>query len=585
VVNPDADSVTPLDTSTLTAGMPVAVGREPWAVALTAGGMVVVMNRADGSLSLLADGVRTDVPIGAEPGGLALSADGRTAFVTLSAAAEVVAVDLVSRTVSRRHSVGPQPWMIGVAGERVVVTHRFPRKVAGGFEASDGGKEAWLTVLQDGAASEIVLPAQAFGFPNVIEGLTIRGDDVYLVHLLNSPEVPNDFQTSVSSALSFVSLDGPGEIPERGQHLNDAAFSIPVNYPRAVTRSAGGNELFIVLAGSDLVMGVDVSNPEAPRLLGYWPVGTNPRGIVLNGSGTRAFVMNYLSRDVSVLDVADFSRRVELARVPVVGETLDLRLLRGKILFNTAADPRLTMSGWMSCASCHPDGGPDGTTWQLGEGPRQTMPLWNLAGTAPFHAAATRDEVQDFEHDIEQLLGGVGLSPGVANPLLGTPNAGHPDLDALAEFVLHGIRTPRSAYADTAAAARGRRVFEMQGCHACHAGPAWTTSHLPGAVGSFSPDGEQVVTAVLHDVGTFDAQSDITGEAGFDVPTLLGLHATAPYLHSGAARDLTELLTLHAPDLSSPAESADLVAFLLSIDDTTAVLGGGTLPVNSPAVP
>jgi cytochrome c peroxidase len=85
------------------------------------------------------------------------------------------------------------------------------------------------------------------------------------------------------------------------------------------------------------------------------------------------------------------------------------------------------------------------------------------------------------------------------------------------------------------------------------------------------------VTAVLHEVGTFAAQADITGAAGFDVPTLLGLQATAPYLHSGAARDLHELLALHAPDLAvaSGTETADLVAFLLAIDGTTPPFDSG----------
>jgi cytochrome c peroxidase len=57
---------------------------------------------------------------------------------------------------------------------------------------------------------------------------------------------------------------------------------------------------------------------------------------------------------------------------------------------------------------------------------------------------------------------------------------------------------------------------------------------------------------------------------GFDVPTLLGVGASAPYLHDGSARSLGEVLQnpRHAPPLSE-AETADLLAFLVSIDGET----------------
>src|SRR5690606_12695014 len=122
---------------------------------------------------------------------------------------------------------------------------------------------------------------------------------------------------------------------------------------------------------------------------------------------------------------------------------------------NDAKDPRLSRNGWMSCASCHLDGGGDGTSWPREEGVRQTMPLWALAGTAPFHAAATGDELRDFEVDIERCMAGVGLAPGPAGSLLGVPSAGlSPDLDALAAFVLHGMRVPAAPTSDPQAVER-----------------------------------------------------------------------------------------------------------------------------------
>ena len=107
VVNPDADSVTAIDTLTLRVRATLAVGAEPWSVAVAEDGRVVVANRAAGSLSLLENGARMDVAIGPEPGGVALSPSGRVAYVSVSGADEVAAVNLETRAVARRSSGSP----------------------------------------------------------------------------------------------------------------------------------------------------------------------------------------------------------------------------------------------------------------------------------------------------------------------------------------------------------------------------------------------------------------------------------------------------------------------------------------------
>ena len=612
VVNPDADSVTPLDTKTLTAGTPLPVGAEPWVVAVTPSGEVVVLNRGDGTLTALCcdlDTVsgriggtgglveRRTLYLGPEPAGLALSPSGRLAYVTLSVEAELAIVDLESLEVVERLPLGASPWAVAVTDdgdeldddETVVVAHRFARPRTGdaehlAAEATDDGKEGWLTLIRAGERREVVLGPIGFGFPNTLESVAFGAGGAWVAHQLNSPEYPRDFETTVSAALSAVGLPGGPSLSEGAKGLvtghdvltldvSDESFSTPVNFPRAVALAPDGSTAYLALAGTDAVMGIDLSDPLGPRLLGFWPTGSNPRGLVVDADGARGYVMNYLSRDVSVLDLSDARTRPELARVPVAGETLDDVTLRGKVLFNNATDPRISHLGWISCASCHPGGAADGTTWLTPDGPRQTMPLWRLAGTAPFHASATRDEVQDFEHDIEGLMAGSGLAPGVPAPELGAPNAGRSyDLDALAHFVLHGIRTPVAAAPEPHLADRGRELFSSAGCSACHGGAAWTVSSLPGPVGSLGVDGAVEVESVLVDVGTFDPARDVLGERGFDVPSLLGIAASAPYLHDGSAATLGEVLDnpAHAPIALSEVERAALVAFLRGIDERTA---------------
>ena len=602
VVNPDADSVTALDTRTLTASPPVHVGAEPWAVAVTPGGAVVVLNRADGSLTRLLAGARDDLTLAAEPRGFALSPTGRYAFVTLSSDAAVAVVDLEAMELIATAVVGPAPWAVAVsddgdaddADETVVITHRLARLVDGGNEGSNDGKEGWVTTMPvsellattrtmsepPATAREETIDPYAFGYPNGLEAVTVHGDQAYVAHLLNQPEYPRDFENTVSAALSTVSLTGAARAPtDRTQaaplrlHLNDESFSTPVNHPSAVALTLDASTAYIALAGSNVVMGVDLADPADPKLIGFWPTGSNPRGMVVSHDGSRAYVMNYLSRDVSVLDLTDRAARREVTRVRVVDETLEDELLLGKVLFHNASSPRVSQLGWIACATCHLGSGSDGTTWQTPDGPRQTMPLWRLDGTAPFHASATRDEVQDFERDIEELMAGSGLAPGAHRPELGAPNGGlSPELDALARYVLTGIRTPRAPSVDTDAATRGRALFDELACAECHGGPSWTRSSLPGPVGAAAPDGEVSVISALRDVGTFDAVSDVLGADGFDVPQLLGLHATAPYLHDGSAQTLAEVLAneLHVGRALTDAEVTALEEFLRSIDEDTA---------------
>lgn len=582
VVNPDADSVTRLDTLTQRSDTPIPVGREPWSVAVTQGDTVVVANRADGTISVIRGAERRDVRVGAEPNTVVLSPDGRHAYVGLGSEQRLVKLDLNSMTQVADGVLPAPASALAVAvdptepgGYLIVVAHLLAQPLPSGGPHLNDGMVGALTVLRPdlSEAGALTIDPFEFGFPNVLAGIDARDGRVWVAHNLNSPEPPLRFNKTVSSALSSLALDGVGQ--PLTLDLNDPTFSTPLNQPTAIALTADGTRAYVVLAGSDQLMGLALDDPAKPRLLGFWPTGANPRGVALSRYGRTAYVMNYLSRDVSILDLSDPRNRTGGRRESVAPETLDPETWLGKRLFNNASDPRISTLGWISCASCHPGGGSDGTTWSLPEGPRQTTPLWSLTLRGPpFHASATRDEPQDVQLDIELLMRGLGFSSGPSYPLLGTPNGGRSaDLDALAAFIMAGIRTPAaSSGIDETAAARGRDTYEVAGCTACHGGAGWTRNALPGAPGTVAgPTGDQV-DAALHDVGTYPVGQSGLGELGFKIPTLLGLHATAPYLHNGAATDLRAVLAnpLHVGVIAE-ADLDDLVAFLLSIDDSTSI--------------
>jgi len=98
------------------------------------------------------------------------------------------------------------------------------------------------------------------------------------------------------------------------------------------------------------------------------------------------------------------------------------------------------------------------------------------------------------------------------------------------------------------------------------------------------------LTRFLVNVGTFDAAAanelrpsgtnivTANGALGFNIPSLLSVFASAPYLHSGAAQTLDEVLdnvthrsagAAGVDTLASAEDRRKLVLFLESIDGST----------------
>jgi hypothetical protein len=360
--------------------------------------------------------------------------------------------------------------------------------------------------------------------------------------------------------------------------LNDQdIFGSPVNNPLAAIPAPDGRTLYIVLAGSDLVEVVDVAEPHRPRLVKFLPAGNNPRGLALSRDGRRGYVLNYLGRSVTVLDLEHLA---PLGEVTVTAETLDPQVLRGKILFNNATNPKLSQGSWLSCATCHPDGGTDGVTWIFPDGPRQSPALWYAGQTRPWHWSAALDEAQDVEETIQVIQHGLGLAPGADPPQLGGPNGGRAaDLDALAAFLERGIRpaVPPPPAGDLAG---GRRLFRAAGCAECHGGPRWTASAMPGPAGALDPDGNGMVDAVLRQVGSHNPL-DVRGASGFDPPSLLGVGLTAPYLHDGSMPTLEALLASGHPDPQGRGNGLDTQE-IAALAAFVRLIGTGTPPVEGP---
>jgi len=276
---------------------------------------------------------------------------------------------------------------------------------------------------------------------------------------------------------------------------------------------------------------------------------------------------NSVDRAIVAYDVGDASQLpTEVQRIPTLtDEPLSDDVLAGKILFHDAADPRIGKDGYISCASCHPDGRDDGQTWDFtdrGEGLRNTITLEGRGGTdmGRLHWTGNFDEVQDFEVVLRHSFGGAGLmddsdwNDEAVQASLGDPKAGRSEaLDQLAAYVHSLTTTPESPYGEPEG---GFALFQGLGCPSCHE---------PSTLYTDSTRSDHP----LHDIGS---QGPGTGQrlglafdGSFDTPTLLGVHATGPYLHDGSEPTLAGAIGAHENIAVTTQQKVELQAYLRSL--------------------
>ena len=599
-VNPDNDLVTVVDAgmNALVASIPVP--DEPRSLALAPDGRIWIASKSAAVLSVVDPSAGFTVsqmhflPVGSQPHGVVL--DGTAAYVALEATGEVMSVDVTTGAELSRTAVGERPrhLSLSAAGDRLYVslfvTPPLPGEASAAPMVDDG------TTLYGGVV-KILDPGSLLE----ISAVTLRHSD-RLVSEHTGPGVPNYVGPAV------VSPDGTAAwVPSKQDNILAGALRGGQGMTFDQTVRAISSRIDLATGLEDFVMRVDHDNASVASHAAFGPfgihlftalegnrevavtdvfsgveilrfdVGRAPQGLAVSADGTRLYVQNFMDRSVSVHDVSGLlhSGSIEalpIATVPTVtSEALAPDVLLGKQFFYDSRDDRLAALDYMSCASCHSEGGEDGRIWDftgIGEGLRNTISLEGRAGVAhgALHWSANFDEVQDFEAQIRSFAGGTGLmsnadfTTGTRSEPLGDPKAGvSADLDALAAYLTSLNEIPASPYRPmdgslSPAAQAGAVLFESEGCVSCHTLPNLTDSS----------DGSG-----LHDVGTMTAASGqrLGGPlTGIDAPTLLGAWATAPYLHDGSASTLQGAIAAHTGITLMAGELDQLAALIQELD-------------------
>src|SRR5262245_27447864 len=481
VTNMGSGTVSVIDAGTRAVVKTIKVAREPFGCALTPDGRrLYVANQSSGSVFVI--NTRSDVVVrrienvGPKPHGVAITADGRKVYVT-HFLAEPREDDPRPLTQSEGADDGRagRVTVIDAQNNHVIATVVVnPLANVGDAFKSDGSTLGRQPLTP--APGPPVFDNVTGAFPNLLESIVIRGTIAYISNTCESPNGPFRFNVNVQSCLSTIdTLRDEEAFPTLnmnvGVNFEPVGKKLFNTNPFAVAFKHASAEGFVVIAATNRLLRVTLDaqgaasiNPPANALdpgniirielkdpqeivqpdpndtIG----GKNPRGIVLNSADTRAYVMDFVSRDVAVVDVsgADPTQYKTLHRIPSAAlpnpGSVDAIVLRGKQLFNTAIGPAGTQAnslppaglmsdtGWGSCYSCHPQGLTDSVTWMFADGPRQAISMENtftfgaavIENGAPklpdshqraLNWSGVRDEVQDFDRNIRAVSGGGGL--------------------------------------------------------------------------------------------------------------------------------------------------------------------------------
>jgi cytochrome c peroxidase len=297
-----------------------------------------------------------------------------------------------------------------------------------------------------------------------------------------------------------------------------------------------------------------------------------PRAVAVVGH--MAYTANYFSDTLTAIDLSNTNSRPESIPLSESGPRnprAEADLARkGEFYFH---DATICFQGWQSCASCHPgEARADGLNWDLlndGIGnPKNTKSLLLAFQTPPAMWLGVRETAQTaVRSGIKHILfteQPEGVAAAIDEYLKSLKPVPSPFLVPGSKFKVRNsksnVPSPKSTVVSqntadgwrfSAAAERGKAMFERAGCAECHSGPLFTDLQR-------------------YDVGTRRAFDRPTDE--FDTPTLVELWRTAPYLHDGSAATVREVVTTRnhhdrhgkTSDLTSQ-EIDDLCAYLLSL--------------------
>ncbi len=579
----------------------VDVGARPTRVA-RAGDDLLVTLRGRREIAVVTDlggelSVIERIPTGAEPYGVVASEDGDRVYYTSSISGTVHELDAATREELRTWAVPDQPrWLaLHPSGESLYVGSAY------------GGTLSWIDLETDavvGLDLPVLQGTDLVDFQEIDLVSRVTGDPTVSPNgkTLIVPTLHVDNESRASAGNGGITVQYYAGAGGSSTRFNPVATVIPLgdggapvvseteaidlatqtsnrtvvnSYVTSMTVSPDGETVYATMETASTVVAfrltrtagsssqgptsavdrgmVPVSGGSTATMRAVLPIGVDdgPTGMVFTTDG-RAWVHSFLERTLQRVNAErahealapsgtgeatyDINSPPSATSAVVVAEAaLGADEVAGRELFFSSTDTRMAAAGaGVSCSTCHFEGRNDGLSWPLENGPRQTP---SLAGRVSLTEPVTWTDAVATVADEALItsstrMGGSALGRSAAERIAAFIDS-TPEVDS----VLKG--------SDDEAIARGEAIFNREdvGCADCHSGDAYT-DNAPYAM--FGLD--FVLTRGL-----------------------VGISATAPYLHDGSVPTLRALLEavndgeMGDTGMLSGAELDDLEAFLKSL--------------------
>ncbi|MGD0536212.1 MAG: hypothetical protein ABSC03_01070 [Verrucomicrobiota bacterium] len=500
----DHDQVAVVITKEFTVVTNIGVGAAPVALAWCEskdGPRLVVANSMSDDASVLSVSPLAEVArpqTGREPYGVAISGDGKLAFV-------------VSRLAQTDH------FMTASEAELTLIYTATGRVLKRAKLASAHLSEAVASVPgRDWELAPLVKVRNLVPITQVANGWVMSSALAVTDRLGRVVQVPLDEANDYFADPSGIAVDPAGRRAFVASGGSDTVSVVDLN--RLAAWLAQVDESTRRTAVEDLTL-------SAEYVVARIPTARNPRQVALSPDGRTLFVAERLNDSVLVVDTASLQ---PAGRIVLGDGGTEDPIRRGERVFTVASH---TFQRQFSCRSCHPDGHVDGLAYDfdgngIGDNFLDNRSLQGVAGTEPFKWNGLNPSLE------------VQCGVRFARVLMRTDPIPPADLKDLTTYLKH-LPPPRWERKHrqllSPAQARGRRLFfateqpdgtpipRARQCQNCHRPPLYT-DRLMSSVGTQSPDNPDEM---------------------FDTPHLLGIAQTAPYLHDGRARTLEEIWTTY----------------------------------------
>jgi DNA-binding beta-propeller fold protein YncE len=578
----------------------VKLSGEPKGLAWSGTGKLMVAEYGAGTIAEVdttAGSVLRRLDVGPKPTDVALTADGSKVVVPDFALNQVLILDSATGKTQATVPVAPYPFAVAVSpvAGTAVVAHLL---ASGDATKSDAAATVTLVDIAGGKVSaSIKLP---FG-SSAVRGVhcSIDGKWAYVVHTLGRMNVPTTHLLRgwvYTNALSIIDLSAKTVYATTLlDRLNEGAAN-----PWGVDVSPDGKTLWVTASGAHQVLRIDLTTlhkllagpipSEFVRSGGKAPTATNrsksgytkplsdvwfdiaadptkrslladdlgalygagllqvirlapaqgPRGIAVSPDGKQVATAVYFAGQVGLVNTT--SNQIDKF-INVGTQPAEDWYRQGERLFQ---DGSRTLQGWLSCASCHPDGRSDGLNWDMlndGAGnPKNTHTMLYSPNTPPVMSHGQR------------ATASVAITAGFKNIEFVQPEHAW---EVAVGYWLNALTAEpygKAGAQKSAAAQRGGELFTKAGCDSCHSGRYYT---------DLKP----------HDVGTKGVGDLAADSPEFYTTTLADLWRTAPYLHDGSAATVRDVLTTknvgdkHGKTSALTAQEIDdLAQYVLEMD-------------------